>query len=302
MPGSTVPALPMLPEEVIEWVHARFEEANRSVTESLINNPNIRETTLDDALLIPLQRHQAPIMFPSGIVVRMEVHNIGGLRRLYRWEVADIAILVTVFRANRLQGQKMGLLQAKRLYPKNNDVQDNDPEGFRYGMNAFLFPDPRTALSRMRSTFEFDEDCHYQALSPDHDQPRVIEDFNTRLGEATSYLFYNPPSVPETVRFPAIAYRDVIEPPPLGARVANASAVHAVLNQLKGQAPTLRDLGGSPGPYDRLEDWVKKLLQCKVGIPFDRSMEDIVERLVSRRTGPIGAAVAISIALPEDGG
>ena len=84
--GSKVMGLPPIPEDVIAWFRARFEEANRSVTENLINNPNARETTLDDALLAPLQKRQAPVEFPSGVVVQMSVHNIGGLRRLYRWK------------------------------------------------------------------------------------------------------------------------------------------------------------------------------------------------------------------------
>lgn len=72
----------------------------------------------------------------------MDIHNIGGLRRFQRWEVADIAIVVFVIRSKRVIAQKIGLLQSKRLYPTNNDVDGEDLVGFQYGLNAFLRPDP----------------------------------------------------------------------------------------------------------------------------------------------------------------
>ncbi|MDQ1850735.1 hypothetical protein Q9299_20735 [Gemmobacter fulvus] len=294
--------LPPLPEEVIAWFRARFEEANRSVTENLVNNPNARETTLDDALLAPLQKRQAPVQFPSGTVVHMQVHNIGGLRRLYRWEVADIGVLVTVSQGGVVQGQKIGVLQAKRLYPRNNEVLDEDPEGFRYGLNEFLFPDPMSALSKMRTVFEFDEECRYGALTSDSDQSETIERFAQEFGPAVSYLFYNPADVPDTMHFPASSYRTLGDPPPLGARVVSAKDVHAVLAVLaKGQAPTLASVRAGANPHNRLEEWAEEFLRCRVGVPFDRSMDDMVERLIARRSGPIGAVIAFSIALPGEG-
>lgn len=294
--------LPPLPEEVIVWFRARFEEANRSVTENLINNPNARETTLDDALLAPLQKRQAPIQFPSGTVVHMQVHNIGGLRRLYRWEVADIGVVVTVSLGGIVLGQKIGVLQAKRLYPRNNEVLDEDPEGFRYGLNGFLFPDPMSALPKMRIVFQFDEDCCYGALPSNSDQSETIERFAEEFGQAVSYLFYNPADVPDTMHFPATSYRNLVDPPPLGARVVSAKDVHAVLAKLdEGQTPTLASIRAGAHPHSRLEEWAEDLLRCRVGVPFDRSMDDMVERLIARRSGPIGAVVAFSIALPDEG-
>lgn len=290
--------LPPLPEEVIAWFRARFEEANRNVTENLINNPNARETTLDDAVIAPLQKRQAPIQFPDGTVVQMQVHNIGGLRRLYRWEVADIGVLVTVSQGGVVRGQKIGVLQAKRLYPRNNDILDEDPEGFQYGLNGFLFPDPVSALPKMRTVFEFDQDCRYQALLSGSEQIDTIDNFEQQFGSAVSYLFYNPAQVPDTMHFPTSSYRTVADPPPIGARVVSATDVHAVLTALDtGRTPTLASIRDGARPHRRLEEWAEDLLRCHVGIPFDRSMDEMVERLIARRSGPIGAVVAFSIAL-----
>lgn len=300
MAGSGKPvSLPPLPDDVVAWFRARFEEANRSVTENLINNPNARETTLDDALLAPLQKRQAPVAFPSGTVVQMSVHNIGGLRRLYRWEVADIGVLVTVSRGGILQGQKIGVLQAKRLYPRNNDVLDNDPVGYLSGLNGFLLPDPISALAKMRTTFDFDEDCRYGALPSGDEQSQTIEKFIKDFGPAVSYLFYNPADVPDTMQFPSASYRTVVDPPPLGARVVDAKDVHTVLAGLnKGQTPTFANIRDAASKHSRLEEWAEELLRCKVGIPLDRSMDEMVKRLLIRRSGPIGAVVSFSVALP----
>jgi hypothetical protein len=50
-----------------------------------------------------------------------------------------------------------------------------------------------------------------------------------------------------------------------------------------------------------LESWIADLvLACKLGRRFDEGMENKISMLLERRSGPIGAAIAISIALPGD--
>lgn len=105
---------PAIPDDVVAWFRTVFTEANRRVCERLVNLPNIRETSLDDGLIEALIPDSAPTLLPSGAIVRMDTHNIGGLRRLgapdldwdfpqrRRWETADIAILVFVYRRDVL--------------------------------------------------------------------------------------------------------------------------------------------------------------------------------------------------------
>ena len=51
----------------------------------------------------------------------------------------------------------------------------------------------------------------------------------------------------------------------------------------------------------KLETWTADfLLTCKVGQQFGPDKEELVGRLLERRSGPIGAAIAISVALPGD--
>src|SRR2546425_9621777 len=117
---------PVIPKDALEHFRTAFAEANRVATERIVNVPNIRETSLDDALVDALIPFSPPRRLQSGAVVEMNIHNIGGLRRLYRWETADIAVLVFIYRGRQMVAQKIGMLQTKRLFPKNNDVLDDD--------------------------------------------------------------------------------------------------------------------------------------------------------------------------------
>ena len=84
--------------------------------------------------------------------------------------------------------------------------------------------------------------------------------------------------------------------------MVDAKDVHAVLAGLEnGHTPTLDDIRNGARQHSRLEEWAEELLRCQVGVPFDRTMDDIVERLIVRRSGPIGAVIAFSVALPDSG-
>jgi hypothetical protein len=112
---------PVIPADAIAWFRQAFAEANRHVTESILNLPTIRETSLDDSFITALIPSSAPTLLPSGAVVKMDIHNVGGLRRVQRWEVADIAAVVFIYRNGKLIARKIALLQSKRLYPENKD-------------------------------------------------------------------------------------------------------------------------------------------------------------------------------------
>jgi hypothetical protein len=293
---------PIIPKDAVEYFRAAFAEANRVATERIVNVPNIRETTLDDTLIDALIPFSPPKRLSSGAVVEMDIHNIGGLRRLYRWETADIAVIVFVYRGSRMIAQKIGMLQTKRLYPANHDVLDDDPEGFRYGMNAFLNRDTRSPLAVLDRKFVFDRTCVYGAIKAGSEQVDILNNLNTRFGESVYYMFYNPSTVPVTVQYP-VRNRRTVQKVKLGCRVCLSKEVHAILGPLeKGHSPTLQMIvDGSVNSNWRLEGWVADLvLACRAGQQFDDSKRDVVSSLLERRSGPIGAAIAVSIALAND--
>jgi hypothetical protein len=276
---------PVIPRDAIQYFRVAFAEANRLATERIVNVPNIREGSLDDALVDALIPFSPPKRLQSGAVVEMDIHNIGGLRRLYRWETADIAILVFIYRGKHMLAQKIGMLQTKRLFPKNNDVLDDDPEGFRFGMNAFLNRDARSSLAVLTREFVFDGKCVYGSLKAKSDQVSAINELNQRFGDSVFYMFYNPPKIPVTVRYPVKSKRTVVGVK-LGCIVRFSEAVHATLDTLKkDHSPTLEAIMRRDAASKwRLEEWVADLLTCKVGRRFDESRKDDVYMLLERRS------------------
>ena len=239
----------------------------------------------------------------------MDTHNIGGLRRIggpfwdlpqrRRWETADIAILVFIYRQETLVAKKIGLLQSKRLYPDNNELEDDDEVSFMYGMNAFIRRDKTQAIGSLHQRFAFDDSCIYGVIQSGSDQVQSIERLNTEFGEAVYYLLYNPPTIPFRVTYP-LHQRIRVDETPVGCRVLEASYIHRVLSGLrKGDAPTLATIKASSGWP--LETWAADLLlTCQVGQQYDESRDRGVRYFLERRSGPIGAALAVSITLPGE--
>ncbi|NJM33729.1 MAG: hypothetical protein HC850_02370 [Rhodomicrobium sp.] len=292
---------PTIPEEAIDYVRGLFRNANLRVCDVIQNNPNERETSFDGVLVDALIPYSAPTILPSGIIVEMDVHNIGGLRRYTRWETADIALLIFVYFGSELEAQKVGFLQSKRLYPSNNDVKDEDPEGFRYGMNAMLWRPKDRPSARIRQTFEFNDDCVYGALKAGDEQVFAIDQFNSEFGEAIYYLFYSPSILPLLIESPHTS-RQTIDNIELGCRVASAAEVHEVLGGLdNGRSPTHAALqAGTTNSNWRLETWAADLLlSCRVGRQYNEDSAPLVRSMIERRTGPISAAIAISVHIPR---
>jgi hypothetical protein len=274
--------------------------------------PNIRETSLDDGLIEALIPDTAPRLLPSGAIVRVDTHNVGGLRRFgdphwdlpfrRRWETADIAILVFVYRRETLIAKKIGLLQSKRLYPANSDVEEDDEINFIYGMNAFIRREGSQAIGALHRDFVFDGSCAYGAIHAGSNQVAAIDKLNQDFGKAVYYLLYHPHQLPLTVNYP-LQSRTRLDRPEVGCRVFDADQVHRALAGLgEGASPTFEQISREGADSNwRLEAWVADLLlTCKVGQPFDHSRDRDVRYLIERRSGPIGAALAASITLPEE--
>ncbi len=241
----------------------------------------------------------------------MDTHNIGGLRRLghphwdfpyaRRWETADIAVLVFVYRHEKLIAKKIGLLQSKRLYPDNNDVEDDDEVAFLYGMNAFIRHSEHQAVGALHRRFTFHGKCIYGAIHAASEQIRSIEALNRGFGKAVYYLLYNPHVLPLSVNYPLSA-RIRVDSLAIGCRVFEADHIHKTLaGSTEGASPTFDEIvqGGSTNGWP-LETWAADLLlTCQVGQPFDDSKDETVRYFLERRSGPIGAALAASITLPD---
>ncbi|MCY1172826.1 hypothetical protein D9M73_129700 [compost metagenome] len=90
---------------------------------------------------------------------------------------------------------------------------------------------------------------------------------------------------------------------PVGNRVVDADDVHRALSGLsEGASPSFDLLRSACGTRDwPLETWAADLLlTCQVGRQFDDNNDDRVRYFLERRSGPIGAALAASITLPDE--
>ena len=180
---------------------------------------------------------------------------------------------------------KIGLLQSKRLFPINNDVDEDDPLDFAYGMNKFLRRDPKSVLSRLHRQFDFDASCVYTALTAGSDQITAMADFTKRFGEAIYYLFYNPPFLPMNILYP-VTEKQIIEVPAIGCRVFTVADVNKALALLpKNTSPTFRNINAvSHSSNWRLEQWAADLLlTCQAGRQFDGSDETFVSNLLGSK-------------------
>ena len=292
-----------IPNDVIDWFRDAFAKANKTVVEVLLNVPNVRETSLDDAFIQALIPRSAPTLLASGAIVRMDIHNIGGLRRVWRWEVADIGIVVFVIRAKKVVARKIAFLQAKRLYPDNNLVEDEDPVGFEYGINAIMKCDPSPVSMALAKRFDFHSRCRYVAIEANSAQVNSIKEFSRNSGYAVDYLLYNPQKLPISIPYPVSKRQVLKRAPSVGCRVVQGTTVHSLLSGFaKGSAPTYDQIAGSArSNYWRVEHWAADLLLgCKVGREFDPAEESSVLQIIERRSGPIGAAIAVNIELPSE--
>ena len=293
---------PVIPEDVIDYVRMVFSHASDETTERLSNQPNIRETSLDDALVTAVAKYSTPRLLASNTVVTIQVHNIGGTRQWNRWELADIALLVHVYSSRQSTAQKIGLLQSKRLYPENHDVDVDDPVAFLYGLNHLLDPPESIAPQFRRTTYKFNNQSIYGVINHDDEQLRRIVEFQKKFGESVFYLLYHPSEIPFECTLPADGYQSV-ECPQLGPRVVRSGAIESALDDpfRPNKSPTFEEIKSSSGnDYWRLETWAADLLlRCKVGRQYSESDHNQIDSLVRRRSGPISAAIRINITLSD---
>lgn len=298
--------LPPFPPAVIAYVRRIFASANRRVSEKLVRVPNCSEPSLDLTLIEHLTRFAAPRVVAPGWTVKLDVHFLGGLRHFYRWEVADIGILLFAKKGTQVVGKKVGLLQSKRLYPKGHSVIEEEQVDYQIGFANLLPTGPNAHSIATPHQFKFTGASPYKALRSDDEQFQAIRDYEAQKHIPVHYLFYNPWVVPATYSVPTPS-KFVLGPRGNGGcRVIRSIDLRsAVAGKPVGSSPTFDDVAGLCGKLPphlhgwRLEHFVADLLmRCKEGHIFT-NMSDGIESLFYRRSGPIAAAMSITIEGPE---
>ncbi|MGV8823773.1 hypothetical protein [Methylibium petroleiphilum] len=295
--------LPAFPPEVHRYVSAIFRSANRRVCEKIARVPNCSEPSLDLTLVEHLSQFSGPRVVAPGWAVRIDIHYLGGLRHFHGWEIADIGLLVFAKQGSSVVAKKTALLQSKRLYPSTGGIAEEAAEDYYIGFGGLL-PSGGTAKSlALGHSFQFKESSKYKALKVGDDQYKAIQSYEEKHKLDVHYLLYNPWSLDATYTYPLTSAVKLGASGNGGCRVVQAKSLRTGLSpKARGYSPSFGEVGNFFGKGAnlqagwRLEHFVSKLLlKCKEGNLFESLDQENVFALFNRRSGPIAAAVAVTV-------
>ncbi len=307
-----MPTMPTIPDDVVAWIYKVFDECNQKISKKISRIPTIHETSLDLSFIEALSTYAVPTRFGSGWTVRIDTHFLGSGSHFRSWEVADIGFLVMFRHAGRLVRSKIGLLQSKRLYPDEQEFEEDTPQDYLIGFGR-LFESEQTYLQVTESRrFSFSRKSRYKALAVGDDQYKAIEEYERRFKIPVHYLLYNPLRVPSSTVLPRHGPRGPQGPCSAGCRVTPTAAVRRALAQNSRPNRYIPSYGelefGLGAPFDtdthivgwRLEHFVSQLLiRCHEGYVAENRQDEGLHRVFSLRSGPISSAVAVTFDAPD---
>lgn len=293
-----------LPNGVLKWLTGIFTECDRRITQKLHNNPNLPEESLDLTWIEHLSQFSSPVTVAKAWTAKIESHFLGGLRHFYRWEIADVGVLLFVRRGGKLQLSKVALLQSKRLYPTSNRIVEEGRIDYEIGFARIADPEDLARSIAVEHEFQFNVDCTYTALKAGSDQVKAIGEYEKQERLPVYYQFYNPWELPFTRRVPISKYEGLPVGRGLGTRIIPAKKVHTkIAKERNGFSPSVKDIRGlvddaNPDGWSLPHFVIDLFLGCKEGARFDGIQDERVQTLFYRRSGPIAAAISIVIEGP----
>jgi hypothetical protein len=307
-----------IPSDVLDWLRRVFAECNDAVTRRIAAMPTTHETSLDMTLIESVSATPTPVVTNSGWSVALQTHYLGGGRHFAydemfprRWEIADIGILVMFRRGGKLLRTKIALLQSKRLYPHEIEWDEDSPLDYLIGFARLQTADDDWASISSTRRFTFTAQSQYKALRMGDNQFIAMAAYEAQQRVQLHYLLYNPPRLGFSREIPSPMGDNLAEDNEFGCRVLPLRSMHPALAVLQvGQAPSVANLPPpSSLPYGRidglpgwrLEDFIVDLVVgCKEGYIANSRHDRGLEYIFSRRTGPISAALALTINAPME--
>ena len=295
--------LPPFPRPVYRYLGAVFAAVNRRVAEKIARVPNCSEPSLDLTFVEQLTQYAGPQVVAPGWAVRIDVHYLGGLRHFYRWEIADIGVLVLARQRKRTIAKKVALLQSKRLYPNSGNIVEETPEDYQIGFGNLLPSSSSLPSIALSHTFQFTDQSKYGALQVKNDQYKAIEEYEKKYALPIHYLLYNPWVVPVSYSYPVTGPIKLGRMGNGGCRVLPSKAVRGKMAaKPKAYSPTFADFDSLMSKSKanrhgwRLEYFISGLLmKCRDGALFESLDQENMFALFNRRSGPIAAAVAVTV-------
>jgi len=309
------PPIP-IPADVRLWLSGVFAGCNERVAGTMTQVPTIHEVPLDMTFIQHFLSVSAPHRFPSGWTVEISTHYLGGGRHYgewgdwpRRWEIADIGLLVVFRQGGKVLRSKVALLQSKRLYPDEQDLDEDAPVDYMIGFGRLLHSDDDWAAVTPPRTFSFTEHPRYQPLMTGVTQHNAIASYEQQRNIPVYYLLYNPHQVPSSAIVPLIGEQEPKGTCEVGCRIVPARQLRIMLTgQPHGHSPAYGELHASLGdPFTpalhpagwRLEHFVAGLLlDCETGYIAESRTDGGLNYIFNRRSGPIAAALAVTLDAP----
>lgn len=303
MPAIRTAPVP-LPGDVVDYISHTFQAANRAAATRLDRMPTTHEENLDMALIEAIDTASGPHITPSGVVVDVEIHFVGGGRHYRRWEVADIGLILNFRRSGSLIRTKVVLLQSKRLYPNESEFVEFRGLARTGGFGSLMQPSWVLPAQEPRM-YNFTEDCRYKAMKVGDEQWVAIEAYEQQHAIPVHYLLYHPSEIPHSREIPTqLPFVSSTASPTVGSRVLAATEIRAATSAMAPNlAPSFADLrAGTALPGQALEDFITtEVLTCKQGYIAQPGVADAgLNAVFYQRTGPISAAIRFDIDVPED--
>jgi hypothetical protein len=304
-----VPPFP-IPPDVREWIRDAFAGCNQRVAAKMSRIPTVHETSLDLSFVEEISQLAVPVRLPSSWTIRLDTHYLGGMRHWGSWEIADIGFLVLMRRGGKVIRSKIALLQSKRLYPIEQDYEEDTPIDYYRGFGRLWQSDESFLQVTQPREFHFQETSRYKALVVGDDQYRFIGEYEKKHRIPVHYLLYHPLRLPTSQRLPLQNARSRRRGAcVVGCRVVPSSSLRkALAKRDKGYSPSYADLKFMlPDPFDdpsnevgwRLEGFVADLLiQCKAGYIPTGPNDAGVNLVFAERGAPISAAISLTIEAP----
>lgn len=295
--------LPVFPPAVHRYVKSIFNKANRRVCEKLARVPNTSEPSLDMSLVDELSQYSGPQVVAPGWAVRIDIHFLGGLRHYRNWEIADVGVLVFAKQGASVVAKKTALLQSKRLYPNAGGVVEESLEDYRIGFGGLVPSHLSSRSLSLAHTFDFTKASRYKALKVDDQQYVSIAKYEKDEALDVFYLLYNPWRLDARYTFPLAGPQTLGLPGNAGCRVVPSTTLRtALLGKAEGYSPTFADVEVAMSSLSkgtagwRIEHFMSNLLlKCKQGNLFESVDQENMFNLFNRRSGPIAAAVAVTV-------
>lgn len=300
-----------VPPPVLDWIRNVFAEVNRRSAATLTRIPTTFETTLDHGLIAHLSEYAAPFRFLSDWIVTLDTHYLGGGRYWGSWEIADIGMLVVFRRGGVIVGTKIALLQSKRLYPDEiENAVDMHPVDYGVGFGRLLASEGEYRAQVKPRLFHFSPQSRYRALEFRDEQYQGILDYGVKKKIPVYYLLYHPLDIPSSAALPAQAEeKNEAAEARVACRILKADTLDrklAAAGLKKAQHPAFATVAGAAADFDddfwTLHNFVADLvIECKEGYIAGTTPteDDGLFQVFNRRSGPISAAISITIDAPE---